>query len=515
MKSRYLFFWLVLLVFLAYFSGESVQAQDEPIPPRPAELADADPVAGMAIYQARCASCHGATGLGDGEMAPLSINPPPPIGTGAYLAAADLATMRQMVLQGNMQRGMPPFGPGTSNPLSETDVTNVLAALYDLGGSSSVLPEVMVRGRVVNGTTGQTITEPLAIELNAFTRNFDQTVAITTTLDSEGNFTFSLTDVSPNWAFIPRVLYEGIDFSGDVFQFNSAQVEQDVTIQVYDATREDGNIVVTQWHIVADIVGGVLRLGEVFIFVNQGDEVYVGAAGDPMEGTLRLPLPPEVQTPIFQRGFTGAESFLPANELRRVGDDWVDLFPLYPDGGGMILLAQYDLAYPGSLTLERPVYYAVQSLSLVLPQGVTLDPADGWGEGVVQNMGAQGTFVTYRYAAATPGSTITMRLSGEPVFTAPSNTLDAAALGRNENNELFIGVLALAAVLGGAFYFYRSRQAAPALEEAEPALDKEDLLQAIAELDDQYEDGELSEAEYLAERQRLKVMLLDLWDQGG
>lgn len=70
---------------------------------------------------------------------------------------------------------------------------------------------------------------------------------------------------------------------------------------------------------------------------------------------------------------------------------------------------------------------------------------------------------------------------------------------------------ALAVVLGGAFYFYRSRQTATEPDEDEPEYDKETLLQAIADLDDQFDAGEIDEADYKAERQRLKTMLMDVW----
>lgn len=516
MTKRFLFFSLIGLCFLLWVNRNPILAQDDGLPPLPAELVEADAAAGMALFQARCATCHGVTGLGDGEMAAQSINPPLPIGTADYLATADLANMRQIILNGNMERGMPPFGPGNSDPLDDTDVTNILAALYDLAKANAPLPEASVRGRIINGTTGEPVIGDMNIELSAFDQNFQQTLVMTSTSDAEGNFLFNLQDVSPSWAFIPSVVYEGVDFTGDVFQFQSETPDRDVTVTVFEPTVEDDEILVQQWHIVAEVIEGNLRLGEVFIFVNQGNEVYVGPTGEPEGGTVRIPLPVEAVDPTFRRGFGGSDSFLPANELMPIDNDWVDVFPLRPGLGGMIMLAQYSLPYEGSLTLERPVYYAVDSLSIVVPQGVTVDTDDGWEEGEAQTLPEQGNFVTYRYAAAERGDTITIRLSGEPDVVVTSGG-SAAASVRNENNELFIGVVALAVVAGGAFYLYRSRQNATELDEddteIEPALDKESLLQAIADLDEQYEAGELNEGDYQAERQRLKALLLDIWNK--
>ncbi len=513
MTKRLFFFTLMALCAFVWLNQDPILAQDDGLPPLPAELAEADAAAGMAIYQARCATCHGVTGLGDGEMAAQSITPPLPIGTADYLATADLANMRQVILNGNMEIGMPPFGPGNSDPLDDTEITNILASLYDLAQANAPLPEASVRGRIINGTTGEPVIANLGVELSAFDSQFQQTLAVTSTLDAEGNFLFNLQDVSPTWAFIPSVVYGGVDFTGDVFQFQAQSPDQDVTVTVFDPTMDDANILVQQWHIVAEVIEGNLRLGEVFVFVNQGNEVYVGPTGDPEEGTVRIPLPAEAIDPTFRRGFGGSDSFLPANELMPIDMDWVDVFPLRPGLGGMIMLAQYSLPYEGSFTLERPVYYAVEALSIVVPQGVTINTDDGWEEGEAQNLTGQGNFVTYRYAAAEPGDTVTIRLSGEPDVVVTSGT-GAAAVVRNENNELFIGVVALAVVAGGAFYLYRSRQnASDEDDEFEPALDKDGLLQAIADLDEAYEAGELSEGDYQAERQRLKALLLDIWDK--
>ena len=511
MTRRILKLLLILALLTATWLFYPALAQEGTIPTPPAELTTADVEAGMAIYQERCMSCHGATGMGDGELAAQSIQPPMPIGSVEYLAAADIALMRETVLNGRIERGMPPFGPGTTDPLSDEDVTNVLAAVYSLAPLNAPLPSAIVSGRVVNGTTGEDVTGNVTISLDGFTREFQPAISISTTLDAEGNFLFNLENVSPSWAFIASADYEGVDFTGDVFQLEALTPEQETIITVFDPTTEASDITLQQWHIVVDVVDGALQICEVFIFVNGGTTVYVGATGNPDEGTIRVPIPPESGEPSFRRGFGGADSFLPAQEFFQDGSDWVDVLPMRPDPGGMIILAQYSLPYEGEITLERPIYYPAEAISIVVPQGVEVDTDDGWEEGEAQNLTGQGNFVTYRLAAASTSDSYTLRLSGEPDLTA-SAAAGGSVVVRNENNELFIGVVALALVLGGAFYFYRSQRAAAApQDEDEPEFDKESLLQAIADLDDQFAAGEIEESAYKAERQRLKTMLMDVW----
>jgi len=69
----------------------------------------ADLEAGRAIFAEKCSGCHGATGLGDGELAANLQFPPAPLGQPDF---ARLATPRQwytVVTVGNIERFMPPF----------------------------------------------------------------------------------------------------------------------------------------------------------------------------------------------------------------------------------------------------------------------------------------------------------------------------------------------------------------------------------------------------------------------
>jgi mono/diheme cytochrome c family protein len=69
----------------------------------------ADLEAGRAIFAEKCAGCHGAAGLGDGELAANLQFPPAPLGQPDF---ARLATPRQWytaVTIGDIERFMPPF----------------------------------------------------------------------------------------------------------------------------------------------------------------------------------------------------------------------------------------------------------------------------------------------------------------------------------------------------------------------------------------------------------------------
>lgn len=128
MRRFWIGFVLMVVVFFAVAAGVMAQsaAQDS-------GLAVADPLAGRETFLARCANCHGPQGLGDGELAENLPNLPTALGDVAYLRGATPAGLFDTISNGRAQNGMPPFGEASSNPLSEAERWNLVAAIYELG----------------------------------------------------------------------------------------------------------------------------------------------------------------------------------------------------------------------------------------------------------------------------------------------------------------------------------------------------------------------------------------------
>ncbi len=77
--------------------------------------------------------------MGDGEMAPQSIAPPTAFAAPGYLDRAVPVEMYQTITAGRVAKGMPPFGPGSTNPLAERERWSLIAAIYALGTPSIAL----------------------------------------------------------------------------------------------------------------------------------------------------------------------------------------------------------------------------------------------------------------------------------------------------------------------------------------------------------------------------------------
>lgn len=72
-------------------------------------LVPPDPAKGQAIYEEKCAPCHGSDGLGNGPRAAQLPNPAAPLGSPELARQAVPSNWFNIVTNGNLERFMPPF----------------------------------------------------------------------------------------------------------------------------------------------------------------------------------------------------------------------------------------------------------------------------------------------------------------------------------------------------------------------------------------------------------------------
>jgi mono/diheme cytochrome c family protein len=587
---------LGLVVLLALAAAGTVLAQSLP-------QVQPNGSAGMTVFSNRCANCHGAQGLGDGELAANLPSPPASLASADYIRAAVPNEMFDTITNGRLDAGMPPFGPSSTNPLDEQERWHAIAAVYSLatpaesvvqgqtvyeenclachgenglgdgpeaaaldtsaGDLSSMeywfgrsnqmvfdslaggeindhdydlteselwstvdfirtfsygyldvqamfrpLEAATISGQVTNGTTGEPLTgEGQAIaQLRGFTVDLQITLDMTTTVGTDGRFHFDLTDVSPEWFFRIGVTYKDIEFGSDFGQISFVQREIELPVTVYEKATDPAAISVNQLHIVAVFGNGVIEFSELYVVSNNDQTVFVGPGGDVTQGTFEIELPADAQQPTFQRGFGSLDSFLPANEVIPTDDGWADTLPVRPGGGTLNLLVSYILPYEDGATITHALNYHTTSVNLVIPDaGIQVGTADGWVSGGQQAMGNTAVS-TYSQSNLPAGSTLRLALTGEPSATGSVGS----ALSGNNTAELLIGggvILIAAAVAVFAVRRWRG--------EGYEDMDADELIQALADLDDEYEAGLIDEEEYLQERDDLKAELLAIWEEEG
>ena len=604
---------IIVALVAAPFLWPAVTTGQEPAVPE----TPPDAGAGLETFMERCSNCHGPMGLGNGEMASQLPEPPAAIGTQEYLREAVPAEMFDVVTNGILESGMPPFGPAnSSDPLDETSRWNAIAGVYSLGtppdsletgeavyadacsqchGADGVAEEVdlsgqsywatrsnqqvfallaaqgdtipehdeidlddeelwavvnyartfsydyvspmeafapieaaTVTGTVLNETTGEPLGAGIPVELSAFTADFQPSTTMTTTLDEDGTFSFDLAMVPADQVYVATVEYNEISFGSDFGQIDRETPVLELPVEVYEQTTDPAAVRVGQLHLILEFTEDQVQVSELYQFNHDAPSVFVGKTGDPSEGTVRLSLPEEASTPSFNRTFGSMDSFFPAENVIPTGDGWADTVPLRPGQGTLSLLVSYALPYESGTEIAHPVHYDVGNVNLVLTTpGVALadEEESQWTSQGQRAMG-DGSFLNYTRGAVPAGESVSFTLEGEPRPQTGGSTNGAAA-APNESTQLLIGggVLLLAVAVG--IYLVRlwqgqptpepvaagaGPQSAPAPPPAESADRREELLRAIAQLDDAYEAGEVDEEEYGRRRQELKEALLAIWN---
>ena len=98
-----------------------------------AALAKGDPAKGKASYDQMCASCHGASGKGDGPAAG-ALNPKPKdLSDKKYVGGLKDDYLTKLVKEGGQGVGKSPMMPPLGGSLKDADVNNVIAYVRSLG----------------------------------------------------------------------------------------------------------------------------------------------------------------------------------------------------------------------------------------------------------------------------------------------------------------------------------------------------------------------------------------------
>ncbi len=123
---------LTLALILLLSSPASAMPQTQEPPPI---MADAR--AGLSIYTAKCAPCHGDAGMGNGPRAAQLQFPPTQFADAAVMWEKAPADLFAVVKNGRIERLMPPFGQSTS----DQDIWNVLAFTWSLHHDAAELQQ--------------------------------------------------------------------------------------------------------------------------------------------------------------------------------------------------------------------------------------------------------------------------------------------------------------------------------------------------------------------------------------
>jgi hypothetical protein len=316
---------------------------------------------------------------------------------------------------------------------------------------------------------------------------------ITATAQADGSFELHDVPFNATRQFILTADYQEVTCHSEVFAIAAEQTPAEVPLQIYETTEAADAIRVERVHnFVILEAPGLVTMGQLYLISNDGDRVYAPADGR----TVQFQLPTGVTDFAVQNGEENVNYF-------RTETGFVDARPVLPGSSSLQVLYSFQLPYDGDLDFEQTMLYPVGEVDvLVGDTGLTLEGEQFQDRGPQDMQGM--TFQSFTRTGLSAGDVVRFRLSGTPGSAATATT--PGGLTFTDNTSLAIGLGAVAVVLVGVgvWWFRRS----PTGGDAETS--REDLLQAMAELDDDFESGQVEPRDYERERAWLKSKLVKL-----
>lgn len=385
-----------------------------------------------------------------------------------------------------------------------TALSLVLVLLAGAGPANAQATGV-VKGRIVNKTAGGGPVGGQAIDLLAFADD-GQREKRTATTGADGAFSFEGL-ATAGQKYILAVKYEGVTYHSEEIDLSKGQATREVEMAVYGTTTSASAISVSRSHMIVDYDTDKKNfvIIEIIIIANKGDRAYVGGDKKTADGkpeTLRFSLPERAAQVTFNEGL---------NELQSAVVDGmvIDTQPV-PPGQRQIVLS-YVVPYQGSEgSLTRKFEYPAERVNVLVRETSAQVAAEGLPAKDVREMGTS-RYVTLTGENLAAGQAIKVTFANIPASLPNPSTAGkppaAAQTGdQNQLAALGVGLLGVGVVLGVAYPVLRRRRGAVAKPEA-GGDEWDDLIDAIAALDDDFDAGKVGEAEYHRRRARLKARL--------
>ena len=385
----------------------------------------------------------------------------------------------------------------------------VLAALWGLlaaGPQVLLAAGARIQGSVVNGTTVKPVANQTLQLL--MPRGGMQQVATTKT-DAGGRFVFPQSNIDPSSFYLLQVTYQGVDYHAPI-QFDS-NGHAAANITVYDSTRALPQLHIRSARVVVNAKGDKVHVQEMFAIPNETNPPRTFVDSD---GTFRFHLSKIAGAPTAAAvGMLNMPLPQPVTPGKSAGDYSI-AYPLKP--GRNVLMVAYDADYSGGqLDLGDSVEYPIDSAELLVsPSALTVSSP------LFQPAGTDSETASARYTAADlrKGALLAVSVSGDAA-PAQAETQQAGSDVKVEPNSitrlgpallacfLLILLWALGVRIAKEWPRWKARQvSSPANKKLEAEVDA--LFNSLADLDELFAAGKVSEQPYWKERLELKARLV-------
>lgn len=344
-----------------------------------------------------------------------------------------------------------------------------------------------VEGRAVNGTANGSNVANQVVTLKTYL-NDNEISSVTTETDADGYFLFDNLQINPDYEYEATITYQDAEYYSEWFSLTETAPRKTIEITVYESTTSDEAVKVKAAHTIVYIEQGTLLVKEYFLFVNEGDRTYVGT-GNVTGETLRFFLP------------RGATNMKPALGLMscciiNTEEGFADIMPVEP--GAKEVAFSYNIDYSsGEYEFDKVLYYPLAHFDfLVQGEGVKVSSDQLVSNGVMEISDKKFNYFSGEEFA-----------SGTKIVTGLSSL---SAAGKRGN---FMWIASGLVLLTGAFasvYVLKRKKPEQVRVSGGSGKSRQELIAEIAELDNVFEEGRLSEEDYRCLRDEKKARLVKM-----
>ncbi len=348
-----------------------------------------------------------------------------------------------------------------------------------------------ISGRLINGTTGEHVSGvEVILQKYEGEQEKGKEKAVS---DPTGRFQFSALDRRKGHSYRLQSVYKGVEYYSPVVMFDDQKQNISLDMTVYETTASDEKISVIMHHVLTERRDGALWVREMMVVENKDNRVFVGSreVGPDKKETLKISLPPKAQELELLRGLMSCC-------VVDIADGFIDTMDIKPGKKEYLFAYKIDSG-SSKVDLRKKVNLRTASLNFFIPdKGLRAKGENIEYVGLIGEPGNQ--FLHYAAKELAKGSQVVVSLKGLPwgkrFFKKIVPILGAALLG-----------------VGLAYPLIRRRKGSNGGEteasdgpkgKLTPEEERQDILVAIAELDDQFESGKIAQEEHDEKRRALK-----------
>jgi len=466
--------------------------------------------AGAALYAESCATCHGASGAGDGPEAEGDLSDFTDLAYTTFVSQADWET--------GWESAHPEIGAEWTALQRASVLEYIRTFSYTPPWESPFRPgQGVIAGQVVFGEGAPQQVDEGNVFLSAY-MGFEPIAAFTATVSADNTFLFENLAVDPNLVYLVTVVADDITYSSSMISLTPERSQADAPVTVYGVTDNPEAIRFNRVHWILDAQPGALVLAQIYLVGNNSERTFVGRTIDGVDVpvTVGIIIPPDAQEVTFQNGSLG-------NRFRRVGNVIYDTMPVAPGNSTQQIIVQYALPYNGTtFDFRQELLHTADSLSLLIANfsGLRVDAPELMFDSVQNIQGSE--YQLWRASDFGPGQ-IEVKLQGllEPgsvdprmvgAMSAGASTTQLAQVGPPMEAWVSWVMMALVgAILLGVTGVAIQRGALSRVTTSQELRTLQDsLISEIARIDDLHALGQLNDTEWLRRRTNLKAQLMDV-----